>query len=507
MVKALNILESLIMEYDIHIKNGEIIDGTGAPKFKSDIVIDKGKIIGIFPPENGDIRDDSEKHFLSNFKAKQTFDAKNKIISPGFIDVHTHDDDNVFLDPTMSSKISQGVTTCIAGNCGISLAPFSYKGNVPDPIALLGKENVFRFPRVKDYKNEFENNPSTVNLALLTGHSMLRVEAMNGEFKREARPKEITQMVKRLTTALEDGSIGLSTGLAYPAANDAPTSEIIELAKILPEFDGIFTTHMRNEAIDVIKSVNETIKISSTAKVRTVISHHKCAGRDNWGKSKTTLKLIEEAKKDNFLDLDCYPYTASSTMLLKSFVKRADRVLVTWSDNYPDVSGQDLNDLSKKFGLSIDETIDKLYPAGAIYFQMDDQDLNRILQFPGTMVGSDGIPGDRHPHPRLWGTFPRVLGKYSREMKLFPLEEAVYKMTGKSAGVFGLESRGTIDVNNYADLVIFNPDTIIDKASYETPKLHADGIENVFVNGEVVWAEDSPTTNRPGMFLPGKKFN
>jgi N-acyl-D-amino-acid deacylase len=166
-----------------------------------------------------------------------------------------------------------------------------------------------------------------------------------------------------------------------------------------------------------------------------------------------------------------------------------------------------LNDLAKKFGLSIDETIDKLYPAGAIYFQMDDQDLNRILQFPGTMVGSDGIPGDRHPHPRLWGTFPRVLGKYSREMKLFPLEEAVYKMTGKSAGVFGLESRGTIDVNNYADLVIFNPDTIIDKASYETPKLHADGIENVFVNGEVVWAGDSPTMNRPGMFLPGKKFN
>ena len=492
--------------YDVHIKNGEVIDGTGAPKFKSDIVIDNGKIIGVFPPENGDVRDPSENHFLSNFKAKYTLDAENKIISPGFIDVHTHDDDNVFLDPTMSSKISQGVTTCIAGNCGISLAPFSYKGDVPAPIALLGKSDVFRFPRVKDYRTEFEDKPSTVNVALLTGHSMLRVEAMNGEFERPASKHEINKMVDCLKTALEDGSIGLSTGLAYPAANDAPTSEIIELAKILPEFDGVFTTHMRNEAIDVIKSVNETIKISSSTKVRTVISHHKCAGRENWGKSKTTLKLIEEAKKDNFLDLDCYPYTASSTMLLKSFVKRADKVLVTWSDNYPDISGEDLNDLSVKFGLSIDKTIDKLYPAGAIYFQMDDEDLNRILKFPGSMIGSDGIPGDRHPHPRLWGTFPRVLGKYSREMKLFPLEEAVYKMTGKSAEVFGLESRGTIDVGNYADLVIFNPDTIIDKASYKSPKLHSEGIESVFVNGKVVWENDEATNNRPGMFLPGKNF-
>ena len=493
--------------YDILIKNGEVIDGTGAPKFKSDVIIDKGKIIGVFPSHHDDVREKSDNHFLSNFKARKTIDAEGKIISPGFIDVHTHDDHNVFSDSSMTCKISQGVTTCIVGNCGISLAPFSYKGDVPAPIALLGKSDNFKFPRVKDYIEEFNNNPSSVNVALLTGHSMLRVEAMNGEFDRPATSKEINQMVETLKLAIEDGSIGLSTGLAYPAANAAPTSEIIELVKILPKFDGIFTTHMRNEAIDVIKSVKETIEICSSTKVRTVISHHKCAGRDNWGKSKETLKLINEAKKDNFLDLDCYPYTASSTMLLKSFVKRADKVLVTWSDNYPDVSGQDLNELANNFGLNIDDTIDKLYPAGAIYFQMGDDDLNRILKFDGSMVGSDGIPGDRHPHPRLWGTFPRVLGKYSREMELFPLEEAVYKMTGKSASVFGLENRGTIDIGNYADLVIFNPETVIDKASYQSPKLHADGIENVFVNGKLVWQNDTSTEDRPGMFLKGKKFN
>jgi N-acyl-D-amino-acid deacylase len=138
---------------------------------------------------------------------------------------------------------------------------------------------------------------------------------------------------------------------------------------------------------------------------------------------------------------------------------------------------------------------------------MDDQDLNRILQFPGTMIGSDGIPGDRHPHPRLWGTFPRVLGKYSRQMKLFPLEEAVYKMTGKSASVFGLESRGVIEVGNYADLVVFNPKTVNDNASYQSPKIRSEGIENVFVNGMLVWENDKPTSNRPGKFLPGKNFN
>ena len=496
-----------MFEYDLHIKNAEVIDGTGAPKFKADIIVDKGRIIGVFNPDNIDIRDPSENHFLSNFSVKNSINALNMIVSPGFIDVHTHDDENVFKDPSLSSKVSQGVTTCIAGNCGISLAPFSYKGDVPDPIALLGKSEVFRFPRVKDYKDEFESKRSSVNIALLTGHSMLRVEAMNGEFDRPANSKEIKAMIVALETALEDGSIGLSTGLAYPAANASPTSEIIELAKVLPKFNGVFTTHMRNEGVDVVKSVQETIAITNDAKVRTVISHHKCAGRVNWGKSIDTLKLINEAKENNFLDLDCYPYTASSTMLLKDFVKRADKVLVTWSDNYPEVSGQDLNDLAIKFGCNISDTIDKLYPAGAIYFQMGDDDLNRILKFPGSMIGSDGIPGDKHPHPRLWGTFPRVLGKYSRNMKLFSLEEAVYKMTGKSASVFGLEERGVIKVGNYADLVIFNPETVNDKASYETPKLHSDGIEYVFVNGKLVWKDDNPTNDRPGMFLSGKSFN
>ena len=494
-------------KYDLHIKNGEVIDGTGAPKFKADIVVDNGKIIGVFCPENKDVRDPSENHFLSNFSATTVINAENKIVSPGFIDVHTHDDENVFKDPSLSSKISQGVTTCIAGNCGISLAPFSYKGNVPAPIALLGKKDVFRFPRIKDYVEKFNSTPSSVNLALLTGHSMLRVEAMNGEFDRAANSKEISKMIEKLELAIQDGSIGLSTGLAYPAANAAPTEEIVKLTKILPKYNAVFTTHMRNEAVNVINSVKETIDIAKASKVRTIISHHKCAGRTNWGKSKETLKLIDKAKQESYLDLDCYPYTASSTMLLKDFVKRADKVLVTWSDKYPDISGQDLNELALKFNCSVDETIDKLYPAGAIYFQMDDEDLNRILEFPGTMIGSDGIPGDRHPHPRLWGTFPRVLGKYSREMKLFSLEEAIYKMTGKSASVFGLEGRGVIKTGAYADLVIFNPDTVNDRATYESPKLHSEGIENVFVNGKIVWNKGEPTNVRSGMFLSGKKFS
>ena len=314
--------------------------------------------------------------------------------------------------------------------------------------------------------------------------------------------------MKKLISILgSTGSIGLSTGLAYPAANDAPTEEIIELAKVLKKHDGIFTTHMRNEGDNLVESVNETIKIGKLADVRTVISHHKCAGRSNWGKSKETLKLIKEAKKKQHLDLDCYPYTASSTMLLKHFVERADKVLVTWSDKVQDLKVNDINKIAKEFNCTIDELVDKLYPAGAIYFQMDDEDLNRIISFDGTMIGSDGLPGDKHPHPRLWGTFPRVLGKYSREMKLFSLEEAIYKMTFKSAKTFGLEKRGLIKKDYFADLVIFDPEVVIDKATYKKPLMPALGIDTVINNGQIVWQSMKSLNIYSGKFLEGKSFN
>ena len=495
------------MNIDYLIKNGTIIDGSGEARYEADLLENGDRIISIFKKDQKSVKIRDENYNLNDLSFKNVIDATSHIIAPGFIDVHTHDDQNIFIDRSMSCKISQGVTTCIAGNCGISLAPFDFSGDVPAPIPLLGDKDAYRFSSVSSYKNAFNESPSSINISLLTGHSMLRVQVMNGEINRSATKDEIIKMQNILENALIDGSIGLSTGLAYPAANDAPTEEIIELAKVLKKHDGIFTTHMRNEGDNLVESVNETIKIGKLADVRTVISHHKCAGRSNWGKSKETLKLIKEAKKKQHLDLDCYPYTASSTMLLKHFVERADKVLVTWSDKVQDLKVNDINKIAKEFNCTIDELVDKLYPAGAIYFQMDDEDLNRIISFDGTMIGSDGLPGDKHPHPRLWGTFPRVLGKYSREMKLFSLEEAIYKMTFKSAKTFGLEKRGLIKKDYFADLVIFDPEVIIDKATYEKPLMPALGIDTVINNGQIVWQSMKSLNIYSGKFLEGKSFN
>ncbi len=491
---------------DYLIKNGIIIDGSRKKRFKSNLLINNGKIAAIFRDFEQAIFINNEKYSFKNLDIKNVIDATSKIVSPGFIDVHTHDDQNIFEDRAMSCKISQGVTTCIAGNCGISLAPFDFKGNLPAPIPLLGDQSVFRFPSISSYKDEFNKNPSSINISLLTGHSMLRVQVMNGDINRAATKDEILKMQSILEFALKDGSIGLSTGLAYPAASAAPTEEIIELAKVLKKYNGIFTTHMRNEGDNLIDSVKETISIGRLAGVRTVISHHKCAGRQNWGKSKKSLNLIKNAKKDQILDLDCYPYTASSTMLLKHFVARADKVLVTWSEKDKNLKLSNINELKLKYNCSVEELVDKIYPAGAIYFQMDDQDLNRIMKFDGSMIGSDGLPGDKHPHPRLWGTFPRVLGKYARDMKLFSLEEAIFKMSGKSAQTFGLERRGLIKINYFADIVIFDPNKIIDEATYEKPLTPSSGVDFVLNNGKLVWNNLTPTNQYVGKFLEGKVF-
>ena len=495
------------MKIDYLIKNGTIIDGSGDNRYEADILISDDQIVSILSKDQKTVKINDENYNLNDLSFNNIIDATSFIIAPGFIDVHTHDDQNIFIDRSMSCKISQGVTTCIAGNCGISLAPFDYSGDVPAPIPLLGDKDAYRFSSVSSYKNAFNNSPSSINISLLTGHSMLRVQVMNGEINRGATKDEIIKMQNILENSLIEGSIGLSTGLAYPAANNAPTEEIIELAKVLKKHNGIFTTHMRNEGDNLVESVNETIKIGKLADVRTVISHHKCAGRSNWGKSKETLKLIKEAKKEQNLDLDCYPYTASSTMLLKHFVDRADKVLVTWSDKVEDLKVNDINTIAKEFNCTTDDLVDKLFPAGAIYFQMDDEDLNRIISFDGTMIGSDGLPGDKHPHPRLWGTFPRVLGKYSREMKLFSLEEAIYKMTFKSAKTFGLEKRGLIKKGYFADLVIFDPDIVIDKATYEKPLTPALGIDTVINNGQIVWQSMKSLEIYSGKFLEGKSFN
>jgi len=330
----------------------------------------------------------------------------------------------------------------------------------------------------------------------------LRVMAMD-TLDRAATPREIDAMCSALALAMEDGAAGLSTGLFYPPAVNAPTEEIEALAKIVGEHRGFHSTHMRDEGEGVLDSLAETFRIGRTGGVPVIVSHHKCVGIPNHGRSVETLKAIDAARKGQPIGLDAYPYVASSTILKKDMVARASKVLVAWSTPRPEVSGRDLKEIAADMGLSIDAAVDALQPAGAVYFAMSEDDVRRILSYPATMIGSDGLPHDTHPHPRLWGTFPRVLGHYARDVGLFPLEEAVRKMTSLTAQAFGLKDRGVLREGAFADLVLLDPGTVIDTASFEKPATPAAGIVRTIVNGQTVWSDGKPTGARPGRGLKG----
>jgi len=474
--------------YDLVIRNATVIDGTRAPRFGADVGVTQQKISRV-----GRLKE----------KGRVEIDASGRILAPGFIDAHTHDDRLMLSAPDMAPKVSQGVTTVVAGNCGISLAPAPRgmpKPVIP-PIDLMDDEGSwFRFPTFASYVKELQAKPPATNCALLVGHSMLRVQAMQ-DLARPASPDEIALMRKHVEEALDAGAIGVSTGLYYEPAAAATTEEVIEVCRPLKERNGLYVTHMRDEADRVTQSLEETFRIGREVGVPVVVSHHKVVGKPNHGRSPETLALIERAMRSQKIGLDCYPYCASSTILSVSRLAPATKVLVTWSKPHPEFSGMDLKDVARKMNLPVEETVAKLLPAGAIYFAMDEKDVQRILSFEHTMIGSDGLPHDAMPHPRLWGTFPRVLGFYSKKLNLFPLETAVYKMTGLTAKTFGFADRGVVKEGHAADLVLFSEDEIAEGATFEKPIRAARGIDSVIVNGKIVWREGQPTGARPGRVL------
>lgn len=465
-----------------------MIDGSGEEGFIADVALAGGRIAAVGDRLEGE--------------ASEVIDGSGRVLAPGFIDVHTHDD-RAALDAGMSlPKVSQGVTTVVVGNCGVSLAPSPVRagGEVIAPINLLGKAADFAFPRFADYRRRVEEAPGPVNVAALVGHMTLRARAMD-ELDRPATEAEIAAMREDLAEALDAGALGLSTGLAYPPSHHAPTSEVVALARDVAAQGRLFTTHMRDEAAGVVASVAETIAIARESGARTLISHHKCCGAANFGLSATTLAMIAGARETLSLDLDVYPYTASSTVLLERIVKESSRVTLSWSDSHPEMAGRDLADVAAGWGCDEMTALERLRPGGGIYHQMDEPDLLRILAFPPSLVGSDGLPHDKRPHPRLWGTFPRVLGHFVRERGLMSLEDAVAKMTGRTATVLGLQDRGFVREGCHADLVLFDPDTVIDRATYDDPEAPAAGIDRVIVNGEVTYAGGAMTEQRPGRFL------
>jgi len=480
-------------EFDLLIRNATVVDGTGDVRYEADIGIVGDRIAKI-----GD---------LSASSAKNEIDLKGKVAAPGFIDAHTHDDRMMLSDPEMTPKISQGVTTIIGGNCGISLAPMPRP--IPDPVTpplnlLDDLGGWFKFPTFASYLAELNQQPSTTNRAMLVGHTTLRVAVMD-DLEQPATPTQIRRMQEMVTEAMQAGAIGVSTGLFYEPAVAAPTEEVIEVCKPLKEYNGLYCTHMRDEADGVMDSLEETFRIGREVGVPVVISHHKVIGQKNYGRSAETLEFIEKSMAKQPICLDCYPYAAGSTVLSWSRAVTSARVIVTWSKKLPEYAGQDLDKIAEKLGVSQEEAIETLLPAGAIYFRMDEQDVQKILQFGPTMIGSDGLPHDASPHPRLWATFPRVLGHYRRGLGLFSLENAVHKMTGLTAHNFGLADRGVLKEGAFADLTLFDEETVDAAATYENPIALSHGIEAVIVNGEVVWRDGHATGARPGRVLSRPK--
>ncbi|MDO7897269.1 N-acyl-D-amino-acid deacylase family protein [Pseudomonas citrulli] len=474
------------MLYDTLIRNARVIDGRNTPGYSADVAIRAGRIERI-----GD---------LGEARAATQIDAAGRVLAPGFIDVHTHDDTVVIRQPHMLPKLSQGVTTVIVGNCGISAAPVSLRGDPPDPMNLLGPARAFAYPRFSDYRDAVEAAAPAVNVAALVGHTALRSNHLD-DLLRTASAAEIAAMRRQLRESLEGGALGLSTGLAYANAFCATTDEVMQLTEELSAFGAVYTTHLRSEFEPVLEAMAEAFQIGRHAQSPVIISHLKCAGAGNWGRSPQVLAALEDAARHHPVGCDCYPYAASSSTLDLKQVTDAHRITITWSTPHPSVGGRDLADIAGEWGVSLLEAAGRLQPAGAVYYGMDENDVRRILAHPLSMVGSDGLPEDPFPHPRLWGAFPRVLGHFSRDVGLFPLHTAVHKMTGLSAARFGLKDRGEIREGHWADLVLFDPQAIRDVADFNQPQRAAEGIDGVWVNGVLSYGAGQANGRREGRFL------
>ena len=473
------------MKCDLLLKNGVVIDGTGNPRYRADVAIHNGKISAVGP--NLDVQ------------AATVVDVAGATISPGFIDVHTHDDRLVLADPSMQPKVSQGATTVITGNCGISLAPLGRTIPVP-PLNLVADDSAQRFGSFREYFDALEKTPSAMNVASLAGHTTMRAVTMQ-ELDRPANASEIAQMQKLVQEALDAGVVGVSTGLYYAPAQAATADEIQAVFEPLRGTTAVIASHIRNEAEQVLEAMTEAMSIANALGVRQVISHHKVNGRANHGRSVETLALIDEASTRGDVCMDCYPYVASSTVLRQDAVEQAARTLIAWSTAKPETAGRYVDELLKEQNLDLTEYLASLQPAGAIYFSMDEADVERIMAHPETMIGSDGLPHDTFPHPRLWGAFPRVLGHYTRDRKIFSLETAIHKMTGMPASKFGLKDRGVIAPGFAADLVVFDPEQVRDCATFTDPKRPAAGIQRVYVNGVASWRNGASTGARAGQVL------
>jgi N-acyl-D-aspartate/D-glutamate deacylase len=516
------------MRYSLIIRGCRVIDGNSTPAFKADLGIQDGIIsaIGRLPDSEADME----------------IDGSGSVLSPGFIDIHTHTDFTILINPRAESKIRQGVTTEVIGNCGASAAPL-----YGEKLARVREQNqdlAVDWNTLGEYRARVNNQGTAVNLIPLTGHGDIRASVM-GYNPRSPSRTEMNRMLELLRQSLEEGSRGLSTGLVYPPGVFSGFDELVELLSEVARSGGIYATHMRNESDRVEEAVEEAINLAEESGVSLQISHLKTQGRGNWHRLDNCLHNIESARSRG-MDVHCdrYPYIASATdldILLPSWTweggakmelqrvsdpsvrKRIKNEIVKddWesvvisrvmSEENRELEGRNLADIADDRGM---DPVDCLFAllleeelgVEALFFGMSRENLERILKKPYCMIGSDasaradyGILSRGKPHPRTFGTFPRVLGELVRGGVLL-IEEAVYKMTGLPARKLGLKDRGVIREGAAADLVIFNQAKIRDRATYQNPQLYPDGIEYVIVNGEIVLKAGEHTGKLPGCFL------
>ena len=528
--------------FDVIIKNGKVIDGAGNPWFKADVGINGQRISAIGR--------------LSAEKASEIVDADGLVVSPGFIDMHSHSDLELLVNPKAESKIRQGITTEVIGNCGESAAPLNdlmkEETRKTEPLIEEAKLQL-DWSTMKDYLNRLGRQGVAINVVPLVGHANLRVCTM-GFVDRSPTKTELEGMKKRLAQAMEEGAFGISTGLIYPPGCYAETDELVELSRVVASYGGIYASHIRDEGEKLLESVKEAIEIGEEAGLPVEISHHKAEGKANWGKVKESLKMIEDVRGRG-IDITCdvYPYVASSTGLsaeipqwaheggTEKLVQRLtdaetrdrlsremreaspDRASLVEDDiwdvtqiarykNHPDLEGKTISEIAQTkhmdpFGLVFDLLIDDA-AISVVCFLMCEDDVCTVLRHPVSMIGTDGwavapygVLGEGKPHPRSYGSFPRVLGKYVREERILTLENAIRKMTSLPAQKLGLRDRGIIREGMRADITIFNPETVTDRATYQNPHQYPDGVEYVIVNGKIAVGERGHTGELAGRVM------
>ncbi|MCH8162264.1 MAG: D-aminoacylase [Chloroflexi bacterium] len=489
-------------QFDLLIRGGSVIDGTGAPARTADLGVRDGRIVAL-----GEVTGDADREI----------DAMGWSVAPGFIDVHCHDDIALLNTPSLDFKTAQGVTTVVCGNCGLGAAPANE--HVKEFFArgiegVLGPVENFSWSTIGEFYDAVRGAKPVPNAAFLVPHGTLRVSTMGWEH-RDPTEAELGKMKEHLAEGMAAGAVGLSTGLMYVPGAFAKTEELIELNRVVAEYGGLYVSHIRNEGNGLLDSVREAIRIGEEAGTPVQISHHKASGRDNWGLTKESLPLIDAARERGVrVTMDAYPYTAASTSLAAltrngRLVRALDPhdVMVASVKYQHEYEGKRLDEIADIMDLPVEDAVPKLLndedqAVVAVMFIMDEADVQRVLQHPQCMIGSDGIPSPTgKPHPRLYGTFPRVLERYVRNEKLFSLEEGVRKMTQLPAKTFMLADRGELREGAWADIVIFDASTITEKSTYDEPRQYPSGISHVIVNGQVV-VEDGKVSQTPsGQFL------